>query len=125
MSRERNRRSEQVYSLVPGLLQGILDQYQEVSGFVLGGSYAAGKYNPGDDIDMDILYENYPTRQWEIYHSVMNTFEGNGLIAHIRGNFAKSSMSDHFRKQQYARHPNSPHVLRNLQVAKDWGLKSK
>lgn len=113
-----------VYRLVPNILVDILRDLPLFEGFAIGGSYANGRYKKGDDIDLDVLFENYPdpVDQQELLQELRRRFTINDIPVEVRAPLAKSALPEPLRIGLYEHHPNTPFVVRTEQVAKDWGL---
>lgn len=113
-----------VYKVVPQILVGALDDLHLFEGFAIGGSYANGRYKDGDDVDIDVFFDNYPdlAQNQMLLKELKRRFAVDGLTAEVRAPLAKSALPEHLRKSLYEPHPNTPFVVRNIQVANEWGL---
>lgn len=120
-----NKSCHKIYSVVPQIASVILNKYPEVAGFVIGGSYAKGKFSSGDDIDTDVIYESYPdtwARKLEIDKEIRQEFMRYGIELYIRLSLQTDTIPLKDRLETYNEHPNSPYIVRNRNVARTWGL---
>lgn len=113
-----------VYQIVPQLMQELLEQLRVIDGFVIGGSYASGRYKDGDDVDFDVLFATYPPAldRRILYREIERSFKTRGFVAEIRAPLARLILPERMRKTLYSEHPNSPFVVRDISIARDWGL---
>lgn len=114
-----------IYKIVPQIMQAVLHEYPEIAGFVIGGSYANGQYQSGDDIDTDLIFDEYPDswqRKLNIEKEIRQKFMQEKLMLYIRLSVATGTIPSKDRLETYSEHPNSPYVVRNNGVAKAWGL---
>jgi len=116
--------TQEIYHLVPSILRALLNEYPQLDGFVIGGSYASGSYKNGEDVDMDLLFSSHPEnhKRQQIEADILSRFQLNRLKADIRAPHATDDMSEVMRKSMYKCHPQTPFVVRNQLVAHAWGL---
>jgi predicted nucleotidyltransferase len=122
-----DKSEQEIYRRIPPILKALLNKYPQLDGFVIGGSYASGSYQNGDDIDIDLLYPSYPDilNKQRLEEDIHLRFQLNQLKAHIRAPLAASTLPEHMRRSMYERHPETPFVVRNQNVAAIWGLVSQ
>jgi hypothetical protein len=114
-----------IYGVVPQVLAQVLDRFDYVDGFSIGGSYANGRYRDADDIDVDLLLGiNLDVLSMELISREIQRMAGSsGLELHIRASLATIAIPEHMRVTLYEDHPDTPFVVRNQRVADAWGLK--
>ena len=124
--RHNNAGENPIYQKIPDMLAQLLDEIPEVQGFAIGGSYASGTWTESDDVDIDVLFNNMPDsdRYYTIKDDIRVFFMKRGIIIQIRAPLAKTLITETMRRDIYARHPGTPFVVRNENVANDWGLHS-
>ncbi|MCR4263389.1 MAG: hypothetical protein NUV98_01560 [Candidatus Roizmanbacteria bacterium] len=119
-----DKKRDDVYSLVPLAMCGILKILEPIEGFVIGGSYAKGTYKFGDDIAFDVLLENECKMQdvSDFLAYIEEEFNIRNIVPDIHAVLSRSSVDARLRKSIYSRHPNTPFVTRTFDVAQEWGL---
>lgn len=113
-----------IYSEVPSVMTRLLDSMPIIEGFVIGGSYACGRFQSGDDVDFDVLFETYPdpVNMQILLRRIAREFRNQRIIPEIRAPLARLALPDQMRQTLYNAHPETPYVVRRLDVIASWGL---
>lgn len=121
-SGNHEKTEQEIYQIVPDMLGEILDLVPELDGFVIGGSYAKGTWEPGDDVDVDLVYSDlYTGSRREEIMEIFRLCEArwNAMI-HVRARLISPDIDPRIARKTYR--PNTPYVVRSEEVALRWGL---
>jgi len=91
-------------------------------GFSIGGSYAKGTWCEGDDVDMYLLYDDYPYPPEQsdiILYAVRWAFTLQNLEVEVMP-LAFNAMDRNFLLGLIR--PQTPYVVRSSQIAEKWQL---
>ncbi|MBI3985143.1 MAG: nucleotidyltransferase domain-containing protein [Candidatus Levybacteria bacterium] len=122
-----NKSRHSIYLTVPTILAALLTSIPSIDAFTLGGSYAKGTYEDGEDIDLDIIFNG---GEWQTgwgsrrYRRVTAAFRRSGLTVDIRATIKSELLTPSERSHYYRMHSQSPFVARDSHVVEEWKLEN-
>lgn len=122
-SAHHEKTEQEVYHIVPQMLGEILDLVPELDGFVIGGSYAAGTWKEGDDVDVDLIYSDvmFSGRGSDEIIEIFKSCESRwNITIEVRGRLVSPDIDPRIAFETYR--PGTPYVVRSEEVALYWGL---